>query len=76
MYSVDDVDVFRYYAYTDLSDRSVFAEYAEQIKGAALYDTGVEVTYGDQLLTLSTCEYHTANGRFVVVAKRAAAAER
>ena len=72
VYSADDVDVFRYYVYTDLSDPEVFAEYAEQIKGAALYDTGIEVAYGDQLLTLSTCEYHTANGRFVVVAKKAA----
>ena len=71
VYSADDVDVFRYYVYTDLSDPEVFAEYAEQIKGAALYDTGIEVAYGDQLLTLSTCEYHTANGRFVVVAKKA-----
>ena len=72
VYSADDVDVFRYYVYTDLSDPEVFAEYAEQIKGAALYDTGIEVAYGDQLLTLSTCEYHTANGRFVVVAKKVA----
>ena len=27
--------------------------------------------YGDQLLTLSTCEYTYPNGRFVVVAKKA-----
>ena len=74
VYSVDDVDVFRYYAYTDLSDPATFEEYGARIKGAALYDTGVEVAYGDQLLTLSTCEYHTDNGRFVVVAKKVAAA--
>ena len=27
-------------------------------------------SYGDHLLTLSTCAYHTDNGRFVVVAKK------
>lgn len=74
VYSADDVDVFRYYTYTDLSDPETFAEYAAKIKAAALYDTGIEVAYGNPLLTLSTCEYHTANGRFVVVAQKVAAA--
>ena len=37
---------------------------------AALYDTGITAQYGDQLLTLSTCSYHTDNGRFVVVARK------
>ena len=36
----------------------------------ALYDTDMEVEYGDTLLTLSTCEYIYKNGRFVVVAKK------
>ena len=27
-------------------------------------------TYGDQLITLTTCDYYTENGRFVVVAKK------
>ena len=39
-----------------------------RIQVAALYDTGVSAAYGTQLLTLSTCNYHTKNGRFVVVA--------
>ncbi len=42
----------------------------EQVKAASLYDTGVEAVYGDKLLTLSTCSYHTENGRFVVVARQ------
>ena len=44
----------------------------EQVKAAALYDTGVTAEYGDQLLTLSTCNYHTGDGRFVVVARKQA----
>lgn len=27
-------------------------------------------TYGDQLITLSTCDYHVEDGRFAVVAKK------
>ena len=34
------------------------------------YDTGIRVEYGDEILTLSTCEYTHENGRFVVVAKK------
>ena len=34
------------------------------------YYTGKTATYGDQLLTLSTCEYSQEDGRFVVVAKK------
>ena len=40
------------------------------MKAAALYDTGVEAVYGDQLLTLSTCYADEDNSRFIVVARR------
>ena len=68
-YSPEDVGVFRYHAYTDLRDPERFDDFVEQMRAAALYDTGIEVEYGEQLLTLSTCEYHAKDGRFVVVAK-------
>lgn len=61
---------FPYYEYTDLSDPSVFEEYVEAVRACAIYDTGLSAQYGDQLIALSTCSYHTDNGRFVVVAKR------
>lgn len=70
VYDVDEQGVFRYYEYTDLSSPERFQEYVEQVKATALYDTGVTAECGDQLLTLSTCSYHTADGRFVVVAKK------
>ena len=69
-YPADAVGVFRYYQYTDLRDSERFAEYMEQVKAASLYNTGIDAEYGDQLLTLSTCEYHATDGRFVVVAKK------
>ena len=58
---------FRYYWFTDLSDRADFEYYVSQVKAARLYDTGVDARWGDRLLTLSTCAYHTANGRFAAV---------
>ena len=70
VYTDGDEDVFRYYRYTDLTKETVFNEYIRQVKAAALYDTGVTVQYGDDILTLSTCSYHTDDGRFVVVARR------
>ena len=69
-YKVTDRTAFRYYNYTDLTDEAVFDEYLGLVREASLYDTGVTAEYGDQLLTLSTCSYYTANGRFVVVARK------
>ena len=61
---------FRYYEYTDLKSEVQFNSYMEQVKESALYDTGVTAEYGDTLLVLSTCNYHTTDGRFVVVARK------
>lgn len=62
---------FKYWEYADLNDEARFDEFVEGVRRSALYDTGITVEYGDQLITLSTCSYHTEDGRFVVVAKRA-----
>ena len=64
----DEVDVFRYYNFCGDLSRTEFEEYISQIKALSLYDTGKTAVYGQKLLTLSTCSYHTENGRFVVVA--------
>lgn len=72
IYSVDEENVFRYYYATDLSAPEDFQSYVEQTMAASLYDLGVTAEYGDRLLTLSTCSYHTEDGRFVVVARQCA----
>ncbi len=61
---------FHYYHYTDLTKEEAFNEYIKQVEELSIYDTQIKAEFGDQLLTLSTCAYHTANGRFVVVAKK------
>lgn len=61
---------FKYYSFTDASSPEEFEDYISKAKSKALYDTGITAEYGDNLLTLSTCEYSNHNGRLVVVAKR------
>lgn len=62
--------VFKYYQFIDANSQQEFDSYMEEMASMSLYDTGVTAEYGDQLLTLSTCDYQEKNGRFVVVAKR------
>lgn len=61
---------FRYYQFADAKTPEAFDAYIATCKEKALYDTGVSAEYGDKLITLSTCEYSTKNGRLVLVAKR------
>lgn len=62
--------VFKYYQFIDASSETEFNSYMREMAEMSLYDTGVTAQYGDELLTLSTCDYYTDNGRFVVVAKK------
>lgn len=61
-------NVFRYYYCTDLSTQEAYDSYVSQAKAASVYDTGVSPAFGQTILTLSTCSYHTEEGRFVVAA--------
>lgn len=61
---------FKYYHFVRAEQEEDFNEYIAKCKELAMYDTGVTAEYGDQLITLSTCEYSQPNGRMVVVAKR------
>ncbi len=70
VYYEDEQDVFRYYYFINANDETEYNNYIEESKKASLYDTGKSSEYGEQLLTLSTCSYHTEDGRFVVVAKK------
>ena len=62
-------DAFRYYDCVG-TDAQQFAQYCAFIEENRCYDTGITIQPGDRLLTLSTCAYHTANGRFLVVARQ------
>lgn len=61
---------FKYYEFVNAGGEEEFLDYVENIKKMSVIDTGVEVEYGDKLITLSTCAYHVKDGRFAVVAKK------
>lgn len=47
-----------------------YLELVKWLKDNALYDTDITPAYGEQILLLATCSYHTENGRFLVAARR------
>lgn len=61
---------FKFYNYIELDTEERFNEYVEELKRQDLYETGVTAEYNDNLITLVTCNYHTEDGRLLVVAKR------
>ncbi len=71
VYKETDI-VFKYYQFIDANSAQEFDSYMQEMADMSLYDTGVTAQYGDQLLTLSTCDNQSTNGRFVVVAKKIA----
>ncbi|MCM1064899.1 MAG: class B sortase [Eubacterium sp.] len=71
VYSEDEI-AFKYYQFIDVNSEQEFDSYMQEMAAMSYYDTGVTAEYGDQLLTLSTCDYQEKDGRFVVVAKKIA----
>ncbi len=61
---------YAYHQFNDAASEEEFNAFIETVKSMSFYDTGVDVQYGDMLITLSTCEYTLEEGRLVVVAKR------
>ncbi len=58
---------FKYYQFFDAQSQEEYDDYVEHCKALSYYDTGITPEYGAQMITLSTCDYHVKNGRFVVV---------
>ena len=71
VYYKSETNVFRYYYFINAENEEEYNEFVNNAKEASIYDTGKTAEYGDQLLTLSTCSYHTEDGRFAVVARKA-----
>jgi len=63
-------EVFKYYQYASITDEASFDAYVQGVKSLSIYDTGVTPVWGDQLITLSTCEYSVEDGRFIIVARK------
>lgn len=61
---------FEYWNAIDFSGEKEFYNYVNEVKRRTLRITNVDVTYGDQLLTLSTCNNAFDTARLVIVARR------
>lgn len=70
VYYTNEKNVFRYYYFVNAKNEKEYNDFVSNAKKASRYDTGKTAKYGDQLITLSTCSYHTKDGRFAVVAKK------
>ena len=60
---------FSYHIYDTFATEKAFNEYVSTCKNLNLYDTGITPTFGDKLLTLSTCDKSISDGRLVVVCR-------
>lgn len=62
-------NVFRYYDFVNADTEEEYNEFVEKAKKSSLFDNDITAKYGEQLITLVTCSYHTEDGRFVVIGK-------
>ena len=67
VYSDND---FKYYNYTNFYSEQELNSFVDSCRDLEFYNTGTKINYGDNLITLSTCEYSQKNGRMVIVAKK------
>lgn len=65
----DETD-FHYWNMEDLLTEEDFNFYVDKCRSRWLYDTGVDMKFGDKLITLSTCYNDVDNSRFLVVARK------
>lgn len=66
----EDPGHFNLYNYAGRLNEAAFGELIAQTSRLSQYDTGVTAEYGDRILILSTCSYHTQNGRFLLMARQ------
>ena len=70
VYYQSEKNVFRYYYFINSKSEEEYKEFIKNAKNASLYPIEATASYGDQLITLSTCSYYVEDGRFAVVARK------
>ena len=61
---------YDYWNKEELDTEADFNDYINKARERQLFDTGVDVKYGDKLLTMSTCYADEDNSRFIIIARR------
>lgn len=60
---------FNYWDMEELDTKEQFDAYIKTCRDGAYLDTGIDVQYGDRLITMSTCFNNQSDMRFIVVAR-------
>ena len=66
----DDDDNYKYYNFIDAVTGAELQEFLDNIQALSVYDETIEISATDKILTLSTCNTYTEDGRMFIVAKR------
>lgn len=69
IFAVYITDVNFYYINTDFPTDGDFTSLVSQMRAQSMFNTDVDVTATDKVLTLSTCTYEFNNARFVIEAR-------
>ena len=66
----DDGVVFDYHNKILFNNQEDFDDFYSNVMKRSYYHTGIDVEYGDELITLSTCDHTIKEGRLVIVARK------
>ena len=69
IFSIYTTDINFYYIDTNFENSNAYMDFLNTVKNKSIYDTGITLNENDSILTLSTCDYSTKDGRFVIQAK-------
>ena len=65
-----DDHAFRYYNFLNAGSREEFQAFLANIQQLTVFDQKIDISYGDELLTLSTCNSYVQDGRLFLIAKK------
>lgn len=61
---------YRYYDFTNAENAAQYDAFINTVKALSIYNEEINILKSDKLLTLSTCNSYTEDGRLFIVAKR------
>ena len=65
-----DDDNFRYYNFISAENQNDWDAFVNSVQRVSVYGSNIDLASGDKVLTLSTCNNYTEDGRLYLVAKQ------
>ena len=69
VFSVYTIDAGYDYLITNFNSADAFLQYTDEIKSKSLFNTNIDISSDDNIITLSTCSYEFKDARTVVHGK-------